>query len=653
MTSQKDERREGARVPPADVAEIVRRLERPERVVVTGGMPYANGPVHLGHLAGAHLPPDIAARWFGMLIGRQNVLFVCGSDEHGTTSEVAAHAAGMTTRDFVDQAHASQAATFERYSIGVDVYSGTSQPDVFEMHKALCQDFVRRMWKNGLLEKRKSRQWYDPKMKRFLPDRLVRGRCPNPKCDNESAYSDECERCGHQYEPGAIQNPRSAISDATPELRDTVHLWLNMAPLSETLREWIESKSKVWRDSVLSETLERVRPAFRFERAREAEYKELSPTLPKHKRKYSAGGQVLLQFGNKPDLERAREMLEARGIGTTLADEWAHRPISRDVEWGIPLPDIDPELAGKTLYVWPDSLIAPIAFSQLALKKRGESPERYAEFWKSSKARVVQFLGQDNVFFYVLMQGAMWLAAQDDPYRQPRDGELQLTDVYSSFHLLVSGEKMSKSAGNFYTGDQLLDKGYTADQIRYYLALLGLAEQQSDFDFAKLEERNRFLAGPLNAALEKPISAVHSKFGGRVPEGKLLEDVVTATVRIVRQYVRSMGRFDYPGLLFEIENYARTINSLFARYKPHDDRKPEEGRRDALFSSFYVLKNLMIMLYPFVPTTMERVRQSLQLPSDVFRLEELGVPIPSGHAIGTMQAFFPAVAGASAEPEAG
>jgi methionyl-tRNA synthetase len=109
----------------------------------------------------------------------------------------------------------------------------------------------------------------------------------------------------------------------------------------------------------------------------------------------------------------------------------------------------------------------------------------------------------------------------------------------------------------------------------------------------------------------------------------------------VQRYVRSMDRADYPNLLFEIENYARTINSLFTQYKPHDDRHPEEGRRSGLYTSFYVLKNLMIMLYPFVPTTMERLRESLRLPADVFRIDELGVPIPAGHALGPKQEYFP------------
>lgn len=631
--------------PPTDVASVVDALERPSRVVVTAGMPYANGPLHLGHLAGAHLPADIYARYQGMLIGRQNVLFVCGTDEHGSTSEVAALQAGKTVREMADAVHARQKVTLQRYFIGLDTYSGTSRPDCFPIHKELSQDFLRKLHKNGLLEKRTSRQWYDPKAQRFLPDRLVRGQCPTPGCSNTNAYSDECDVCGKQYEPTELKNPRSAVSDAVPEMRDTTHWWLDMGAVSETLRVWIQSKQKKWRQTVLAEVLETVLPSLRFDNTHEPAYKALKAQLPKHKSKYAPGKKVLLQFEDKASLTTGRSALEAAGIPTELADRWAKRSITRDIAWGIPVPDIDPDLKGKTLYVWPDSLIAPIAFSQVALKEKGESPERYKEYWCDPSARIVQFLGQDNVFFYVLMQGAMWLGTQENPHRLPVAGELQLTDIVGCCHLMVAGEKMSKSRGNFFTGDQLLDeKGYSADQIRYYLALLDLSEKPSDFDFAKLDERNRFLAGPLNAAFERPLSAAQSKFDGKVPEGKLSEKVVADTVRMVQRYVKAMERSDYPNLLFELENYARTINSLFTQAKPHDDRFPLEARRDALFTSFYVLKNLMIMLYPFVPETMERLRECLQLPKEVFRLDELGKPIPAGHAVLPKQSFFPAVA---------
>jgi methionyl-tRNA synthetase len=631
-----------------DIETIKSQIQRPSRAVVTAGMPYANGPLHLGHLAGAQVPADIYARWMRMLIGADKVLFVCGTDDHGSTSELAALKAGKPVREFIDGIHEKQRKTMERYSIGLDTYTGTSSPECFPLHKELAQDFIRKLYGNGMLEKRVSRQWFDPKIERFLQDRFVRGKCPNPKCDNDSAYSDECERCGTHYDPAELINPRSEMSDGIPVLKDTVHWWLDMWKVSETLRVWIQSKEKKWRTPVFNEVIHTVLPALSFDNIHEPKYKEIKAELPKHKSKYAAGKKVAVTFENKADLVTGRAFLEKNGIPSALLDGWAHRPISRDVSWGIPMPvDLDPEMAGKSLYVWPDSLIAPISFSQVALIQKGQDRARFAEFWKDPGTRVSQFLGQDNVFFYVLMQGALWLGTQKDPHRLPLNGELQLTDIYGCFHLMVDGEKMSKSTGNFFTGDQLLDeKGYSADQVRYFLALLSLPEKSSNFDFGTLDERNRFLAGPMNAAFEKPISACHSKFDGKVPKGVLNEKVVLETARMVQRYIRCMEKAEYSTLLFAVENYARQINSMFTQYKPHDDRQPEESRRDALYTCFYVLKNIMIMLYPFVPHTMERLRESLKLDPSVFNVDELGKPIPGGHEIGAKQQYFPAVAGA-------
>ncbi len=627
---------------PNDIEWIKQQAFRPSRMVVTGGMPYANGPLHLGHLAGALIPPDIYARYMRMLIGAENVLFVCGTDDHGSTSELAALKAGKPIREFIDTIHAQQQQTLKRYSIGVDTYTGTSSPECFPLHAALAQDFIRKLAKNGMLEKRTSRQWFDPKIDRFLQDRLVSGKCPNPKCENEKAYSDECEQCGTHYDPAELQNPKSAVSDGVPVLKETTHWWLDLWKVSEQLRVWIQGKEKKWRQSVFNEVIHTVLPSLAFDNTHEAKYKELKETLPKHKSKYAAGKKVALTFETKAILEDAQALLEKNGIPSQVLDAWAHRSISRDVSWGIPMPvDVDPEMKGKSLYVWPDSLIAPISFSQVALKQKGRNPAEFTDFWKDPNARVAQFLGQDNVYFYVLMQGAMWMGTQSDPQRLPQSGEFQLTDVFSCFHLMVEGQKMSKSTGNFYSGDQLIDeKGYTPDQVRYFLAMLSLPEKSSNFDFATLNERNQFLAGPMNAAFEKPISACHSKFNGVVPEGELMEKVVQETAKIVRLYLRSMERAEYSTLLNMIENYARQINSLFTQFKPHDDRQPEDTRRNALYSSFYVLKNLMIMLYPFVPSTMDKLRESLNLPQDVFKIDELGKPIPAGHRIGEKVQYF-------------
>lgn len=629
---------------PLDIEGLKAQVERPSRAVVTAGMPYANGPLHLGHLAGAQIPADIYARWLRMLIGAENVLYVCGTDDHGSTSELAAMQAGKTIQDFIGSIREKQWETLRRYSIAMDIYTGTSHPDCFPIHKETAQDFLRRLDQNGMLNKKVSRQWFDPKLDRFLQDRFVRGQCPNPKCDNKDAYSDECDRCGAHYDPTELQNPRSALSDATPELRDTLHWWLDMWRVSEQLRMWVQGKEKKWRKAVFTEVIETVLPSLRFDNAFEAKYKEIKATLPKHKSKYAAGKKVALTFGNKQDLATGQAELKKNEIPSEFIDGWAHRSITRDVTWGIPLPaEMGAETKGKTLYVWPDSLIAPISFSKVALKAQGKDPELYKEFWRDPKARVYQFLGQDNVFFYTIMQGALWLGTQDDPERLPKEGDYQLTDIFSVYHLMIDGEKMSKSRGNFYSGDQLLDeKGFHPDQVRYFLALLSLPEKSSNFDFETFKDRNRFLAGPMNAAFEKPIAAAHSKFDGKVPDGQLMEKVQQETTEIIKRYLRSMERAEYSTLLFNIENYARQINSLFTQFKPHDDRQPEDSRRDALFSCFYVLKNIMIMLYPFVPETMNKVRESLRLSPDVFTIEELGRPIPAGHVIGEKQQFFPA-----------
>ena len=424
-----------------------------------------------------------------------------------------------------------------------------------------------------------------------------------------------------------------------------------MWKVSDQLLDWIKSKQNKWRKGVFNEVFETVQPAFQFDNTHEPMFKEMRPTLPKHKSRYAPGKKVVVQFENKADFETVLGLFKEKNIPTQILDGWAHRSITRDVTWGISIPkNLDPEMEGKTLYVWPDSLIAPISFSKVALKQLGRDEKEYERFWKDTGSRIFQFLGQDNVYFYVLMQGAMWFGTQKDIHKQPEAGEFQLSDIYSVFHLMVDGEKMSKSRGNFYTANELIEeKGFDPDQVRYFLSTLGLAEEPSNFDFGTFQERNKFLAGPMNASIEKPISAVHSRFDGKVPQGALLEKAEKETMKIVQMYLKNMEKAEYITLLGQIENYARLINSFFVQYKPHDDRADLKAREDALYSCFYVLKNLMIMLYPFVPQTMDRVRQSLNLPESVFTLNELGTGIPAGHLIGQKQQYFPAVEGASVE----
>lgn len=621
---------------------IKSRVKKPTKVVITAGMPYANGQIHLGHMAGAYVPADIFARWSRMLVGQENVLFVCGSDDHGSATEIAAMKTGRSIPDHIAGIHANQANSMESYSISFDVFSGTSQSELRPMHQETTDEFLKKLNQNEFLVKKTTRQWFDVETNRFLQDRYVRGTCPNAKCGNPDAYSDECEVCGTHYDPASLIDPRSALSDSTPILKDTLHWWLDMWKSSETLMSWVKGKERSWRKAVFNEVYRTLVPSISFDNVHEEKYKALKPSLPKHKSSYGAGKQIVVTFDTKVDLHRGQELLKAEGVSSRLVDGWAYRAITRDVSWGMPLPqEFGPEAKDKTLYVWPESLIAPISFTKLALVKKGLDKEDYKKYWCDPEARVYQFLGQDNVYFYSIMQGAMWLGTQPDFSRPPVKGEYQLTDLFANYHLQVNGEKMSKSKGNYYSADQMLDeKGYSSEQLRYYLAMLSLPEKSSNFEFETFEEKNRFLAGPLNAALEKPIAACHSKFESEVPKGTLNEKVVVATNQMIERYIKSMEKAEFSTLLFALENYARTINSMFTQFKPHDDRHPIESRSDALYTCFYVLKNLMIMYYPFVPQTMDTLRTSLNLPENVFRFDELGTTIPAGHKIGQKLEYF-------------
>jgi len=622
---------------------ILGRQTIPEKALVTAGMPYANAPLHIGHFAGTYVPADTYARFMRMLIGQENVLFVCGSDDHGSNSEVAAKKQGISTGEFVGQVNDSQKRTLKNYSISMNVFSGTSKDENMKYHKEIVADILRKLHSNKMLDKKTSKQWFDPELSMFLPDRFVFGECP--KCGDQKAYSEECDSCGATYPSEDLINPKSTVSDSSPVLKDTDHLYLDMWKVVDQLKPWIESKKKSWRKNIFQETLNTVTPSFSFSNKSEDLFKSFKDQLPKHKSRYAPGKMIEVLFDSLSDLELAQSLFSENGIELEVNNAWANRSITRDVAWGVPLPkDIEEGMENKTFYVWPESLIAPVSFTKVALEKQGKDPEDYKNYWHNPKAKIAQFIGQDNIYFYVLMQGAMWFGSQKETDRMPLEGELQLSDVFANYHLHVDGEKMSKSRGNFILADQYLDEwNYHPDQVRYFLSLLSLPEKNSNFDLETFKQRNEFLAGPMNAAFEKTISACHKKFGGVVPAGNLIGKTQKETKKIFQTYLKMMEKGDFPKILFMIENYARIINGLFAQFKPHDDRHDEAERKDALFSSFYILKNVMIMLHPFVPETMEKLRSTLNLSESVYSINEFGEEIPAGHEIKAQESYFPPV----------
>ncbi len=316
-----------------------------QRILVTSALPYANGPVHIGHLAGAYLPADLYCR-YQRLQGR-DLVFVCGSDEYGVAIVMRALAEGTSPREIVDKYHPLIRDSFERFGMSFDYYGRTSS----DVHTETSQDFFRTLAAADVFTLRTEEQLYDPEAGLFLADRFVRGTCP--VCGYEEAYGDQCENCGSSLSPLELIDPRSALTDASPELRTTTHWYIPLGHWQTRLEEWIATKTD-WKPNVL--------------------------------------GQIRSWF---------KEGLRARAI-------------TRDVPWGVPVPSDVAEAAGvdadgKVIYVWFDAPIGYISATREWAAEQGD-PDRWKTYWKDDATQLVHFIGKDNIVFHTLMFPAMLMA---------------------------------------------------------------------------------------------------------------------------------------------------------------------------------------------------------------------------------------------------
>ena len=310
-------------------------LENPKRYTITAALPYTNGPIHIGHLAGVYVPSDIYARYL-RLQGR-DVLFVCGSDEHGVAISMKAKKEGITPQEVIDKYDAIIRKSFIDFGISFDNYSRTSS----KIHHDTASEFFRKLYDKGDFIEEVTEQLYDAKADQFLADRFVVGTCP--KCGNEEAYGDQCEKCGSTLNATDLINPKSTITGDTPILKSTKHWFLPLDRYQDFLKEWIlVGHEKDWKNNVL--------------------------------------GQVKswLDDGLKP------------------------RAVTRDLDWGIDVPVAGAE--GKKLYVWFDAPIGYISSTKEWAAREGKDWEPY---WKDADTKLVHFIGKDNIVFHCIIFPAM------------------------------------------------------------------------------------------------------------------------------------------------------------------------------------------------------------------------------------------------------
>lgn len=318
------------------------------KFLVTAALPYANGRPHVGHVAGCYLPADIYVRY--LRSRGDDVRFICGSDDYGVPALLTARKEGVEPSEVVRKYSELQKADFDGLGIRFDLYGGTSSSP---HHTAISQAIFRQVHENGYFLKREIEQLYDPQAGMFLADRYVRGTCYHDidgvPCGHPEAYGDQCEKCGRTIDALLLINPVSVITGARPEVRKTVHWFLDLSKFERPLADWLE-RHPDWRPIVRN----------------------------------FAGG--LLKLGLPP------------------------RAMTRDLSWGIPVPLDDPDARGKVLYVWFDAPIGYISFTADLCERLGEGWESYSQWWKSPDCRIVHFIGEDNIVFHALTWPAVLMA---------------------------------------------------------------------------------------------------------------------------------------------------------------------------------------------------------------------------------------------------
>jgi methionyl-tRNA synthetase len=304
-----------------------------KRYTITAALPYANGPLHIGHMAGCYIPSDIYVRY--LRSNKKDVAFICGSDEHGVAITIKAKKEGVTAQEIVDRYNAQMKASFDEFGIDFDHYSRTSS----KIHHQTASDFFKDLYERGEFMEQTTEQYYDEEANQFLADRYIEGTCP--KCGYESAYGDQCEKCGTSLSPTDLINPKSKLSGNVPVLKETKHWFLDLAKYTDFLKQWIlVDHQQDWKNNVLGQ---------------------------------------------------CRSWLEA-------GDGLQARSMTRDMDWGVPVPVEGAE--GKVLYVWFDAPIGYISSTKEWAEEKGIDWEPY---WKDKDTKLVHFIGKDNIVFHCII----------------------------------------------------------------------------------------------------------------------------------------------------------------------------------------------------------------------------------------------------------
>lgn len=534
-----------------------------KRTLITTALPYANGPVHIGHLAGVYVPADIYARY--LRLKGEEVLMIGGSDEHGVPITIRAQKEGITPQDVVDRYHAIIKDGFERLGITHDIYSRTSSAT----HHEHASEFFRKLYDKGEFIEKTSQQYYDEQAKQFLADRYITGTCPH--CNNERAYGDQCESCGTSLAPTDLINPKSAITGNTPVLRETKHWYLPLDKHESFLREWILEGHKEWKSNVYGQC------------------------------------KSWLDMGLQP------------------------RAVSRDLDWGIPVPVEGAE--GKVLYVWFDAPIGYISNTKELL------PDTWETWWKSEDTKLVHFIGKDNIVFHCIVFPAMLKA--EGSYILPEN-------VPANEFLNLEGDKISTSRNWAVWLHEYLDEfPGKQDVLRYVLTANAPETKDNDFTWKDFQARNNNeLVAIYGNFVNRALVLTNKYFEGKVPALGELTDYdkeTIAEVQAIKATIeKELDTYHFREALKTAMNLARIGNKYLADTEPWKLAKTDMSRVATILNiALQITANLTIVFSPFLPFSSEKLLRMLDV-NEAFSWDSLGSMelLSVGHQIATAELLF-------------
>lgn len=556
-----------------------------KRYLITSALPYANGALHLGHLAGAYLPADVYVRYLRLL--GKDVVWVCGSDEHGAAITIRAKKEGVTPQQIIDKYHELNQTTFERLGISFDYYHRTSAPLHHETSQGL---FLKLYHKGGELEEREMEQYYDADFDQFLADRYIVGTCP--RCGHDEAYGDQCEKCGADLSPTELIDPRSTLSGNKPVLRKTKHWYFRLDKHEAWLRQWINEgildgkphhDPKAWKRHVVGQCLS------------------------------------WLDSGLQP------------------------RAITRDLPWGIPVPL--EEAKGKVLYVWFD---APIGYISSTRQWAAENGKDWELYWKDPETTLIHFIGKDNIVFHCIVFPAMlkahgeynlpvnvpanqFLNFEGQKFSKSRNWGIEQHEYLEEFQDFPNKEDALRYA-LIRNMPENKDADFKWDEFVDFHDK-ELADNLGNFVNRVIVLSNNYFGGQVPPA---SINLLEALAPVRALAERLLEELDSFSFR--------------PAVLtlMEISSWGNTYLQETAPWKLHKTNPDDPAIKDCLFVCQQVVALLSVLCAPFIPFTAPKIRRLLQLPeltagSLSTALEQLqaGQPLlPAGHALGQPELLF-------------